>query len=264
MLVGLTLAALATPASAAGNRALDREIITNPVGGVVAYPTSQLGSFVNTLVSIEKRVFGAKAKTLLNAAQAWHLPSTTNDFLFITLVAFDGKGLDASTVAHQAASLADEAAHSFCSNAASTTPFIDAPTPTVPNSHYVICSDVGGINMEAITTSRHGILELVTTQVQTLTSTELESIARTQYERITALPPATVKSSWTTRKEFGVGAAVLALIAALTVLLMVRRNRRIELAAHQPPSPGWYPDPRRPKRQRYWTGADWGPSDRRR
>jgi hypothetical protein len=264
VLGGLTFAALASPASAAGDRALDHEIVADPLGGGVAYTNPQLNSFVTMLEHIEQQVFGTKAKTLVNAAEAWHLNSSTNDYVYVTLIGFVGKGVNQYDTATQAASLATQAAGSFCSHASNTTPFANEPTPSVPNSHYVICSEASGTNAEAITTSRHGILELVTTQVQTIPASQFESIARDQYDHIKALAatPTKAKSSWTTRKKFGVGAAALAVVAALVVIFMIRRNRRLAKIVRHPPGPGWYPDPRHPKRQRYWTGADWGPERR--
>jgi hypothetical protein len=252
-------------ALAAGDRSLDHKIVADPLPGSEADSQSQLQSYVQFLEQRGTAGVNPKAQMLAIAAEGWHLPSSTSQFVLITLVTFNQQGASSAARATQATKVATQAADSFCADAAGTGPFARAPVPSIPHSSYVICATANGTNTEAITTARNGIAETVVTTVQTIEPATFRAIALSQYEAL-AVPKRVIPPPRWRTEEIGGAIAVGVIVVLLMAVAWLRRRQRRRRAeayaarrSHMPITPlppaGWIEQAGTTRRRKTGTGS---------
>lgn len=270
---------LAAPASAAGDPALDRLVVTDPVPGWALLPSPAL----QNVVSFEDRTISdLSGQTATAAAEGWQ-GADAEQRLIVVLIRFPGgipfvvRNLREAVIAACTSSTGN----------APTTP-VRSYTP-IPGAEEAECSGtnvagnaISGTSMSWVRGNVVALLEGVG-----LPQGQVQSVALRQS---TALPATGVReTSSHSGIVIGVAAAVLAVVVVGLVALMARTRRRAHAAATVtvpwapgtvdpptsfaptafpptsfPPTPvqpvvaaGWMPDPSGRHAQRYWSGTAW-------
>lgn len=251
--IGLSFLASAAPAAAAGNADLEKLIIPSPFVGWRPIPESKSQSFASYLNGVETAAIAPSGLTSISAAGGWE-DTTTKKLLMIALVEINGNGQQTpSQVIQDLHPAAKAGAASFCSGAEAAAPASLTPVSGLPTAYLVVCPSTGlsAIPM-GVSMTRANILAFLISTQESMSTQQLESIARDQYA---ALP----KSSWSPASSAGgstwvafVGVGLFA-IASVVVLVLVRRGKGRRGGSSVvgsppgdrlgPPAAGWYADP---------------------
>jgi hypothetical protein len=274
------------PAGAAGNRALDRDIIADPIPGWQSLPAAQVNETASRIQSVESASLVGSGVTTATAAEEWRDPSSSSTFVLVILIGLSSdKKSDTAEVQHAAAA-AGTAAVSFCAGASGASPISDRPLLSIPTSRQAVCADkaLNGTSLAVVAWGKANILAVVAASTGL---TRLDAVALREYQ---AMP--VTGSTLTSAAGDSSTAVIIAVVAVIVVMAVVlalvvtTRRRRIALSTGSvygphvfpagaypsgvpgapptaaPPSgppAGWYPAPDVPGGTRYWTGRDWGP-----
>ncbi len=171
----------ALPASGAGNAALNAEIITNPVPGLVSVPQSQVTTLVSQLQASETTELKGFGYGATVAAEEWRRPGSAQA-LFVYLIAVTAPAKDSSGLTVVADQAASSAATSFCSGAANAPPVVRVAVAGIAHSHYVVCQrSPNGVVAEAVTEAKANVLAVISGTKEALGRTQLEAVARRQF-----------------------------------------------------------------------------------
>jgi len=260
----------AASAGAAGNPDLAKLIIPNPIPTWTPIPESRSQSFSSYLNGVENAAIAPSGLTATSAADGWE-DSAAKSELIVGLIEIDGKAQTVSNAARFMHPAAKAGAASFCSGAEASGPASLTRVSGLPNAYLVVCPSTGsGTTPMAISMTRSNILAFLISTQHSMSSQELESIAREQYAALpSSISSSATSSSGSTSLVFvAVGVLVTAVASVVTFIsIRKRRSRReselgvISNSADSAglPAAGWYPDPNHPGKRRYWTGSQWGP-----
>ena len=267
--IGLSTVATASPAVAAGNADLKRLIIPSPVAwSPISESRSQ--SFSSYLNGVETAAIAPAGLTSTSAAGGWQ-DTATKRLLMIALVEINGNGITPSNSARFMNPAAKAGAASFCAGAEAAAPASLARVSGLPNAYLVVCPSAGSRSIPmGVSMTRANVLAFLISTQGSMSTQELESIARQQYAALPKSSPSpTSSSSGSTSPDFIAAGILVVFVTCLVVLVSIRRRKArregspmVTSEAVDPsggPSAGWYADPIHPGSRRYWTGSQWGP-----
>jgi hypothetical protein len=148
-------------AGAAGNRSLDRLVISNPGQGWAAVPAAQVNAALDQVGSVE-RIAGAREGLRVSyAAKGWS-SSSSGGHVYVFLLSINNLPGRSLPVAQAARTAASAAGGSFCSGATASAPKVDAPLRSIRHSHFVLCPTPGtGASIMAVTFSAKNMFAMV-------------------------------------------------------------------------------------------------------
>jgi hypothetical protein len=251
VVVILSGVAVASPAGAAGDPALDRLIVANPLPAWSPLPGAQLQS----LVSYEDRAGSAVAGSATSAAEGWQGPGP-GQRLIVAMVRF------AANVPEPVRN-AREAVIAACASATGNAPTSVHAYGAVPGSEVATCAGTGadGTTLTAtnVAWARGNVLVILI--ATGLATSEAESVAVTQDAAIPQTGVRESSSDTGTVVVVGVAAVVagIGLGLGLTVRARRRRTATVAMVPVGPAAPGgqWAPDPSGRHELRYWSGTQW-------
>ena len=214
------LLAMAVPAQAAGNPALDKQIISNPESGWPTLSSSELNGFANDIESeLESKATGNE--TFTTAVQGWQSPSGSDTaVLAIFLI----------QISNSTGSISPSSVDSnFCTGATNTTPASTPSISGVPDSAIATCSGTSG-SASVGTAVKGNIVTLVASAGSSpLSASDVDGVVADQ---INSLGGSSSSGSGGSSLGLilGVVIGVVVVAAAVAFFLLQSRRRRSGLA----------------------------------
>jgi hypothetical protein len=173
--------------SAAGDRSLERLIMSDPFPSGVAASPAKLSSLASGMQEAMQGAAGKYGATTATAAEGWYRGGSKTRFVFVVLVALNIPNQTASQLATQADAAASAEAGTFCSGASAAAPLVFSRVSRVPHGAFVKCSrSPSGINAEAITTARANVFAMVIATSSTVAQSKLTSLALVEYRKLSS------------------------------------------------------------------------------